>query len=164
MTLEQQSAEAKSARLLDLYARFISGQTLNKQDLASEYGVTTRSIQRDMESLRCFLMEKGLSQEIIYDRRHGGYRMVSSVPSGLTNSEILAVCKILLESRSMRRDEMLPILDKLVDCAVPPEQRQAVKLLIGKANAPTLKLQTIRAITAAIVASCRILLLRCPRL
>ena len=33
MTLEQQSAEAKSARLLDLYARFISGQTLNKQDL-----------------------------------------------------------------------------------------------------------------------------------
>ena len=31
----------------------------------------------------------------------------------------------------MRRDEMLPILDKLVDCAVPPEQRQAVKLLIG---------------------------------
>ena len=131
MTLEQQSAEAKSARLLDLYARFISGQTLNKQGLASEYGVTTRSIQRDMESLRCFLMEKGLSQEIIYDRRHGGYRMVSSVPSGLTNSEILAVCKILLESRSMRRDEMLPILDKLVDCAVPPEQRQAVKLLIG---------------------------------
>lgn len=129
--MEQQSAEAKSARLLDLYARFISGQTLNKQDLASEYGVTTRSIQRDMESLRCFLMEKGLSQEIIYDRRHGGYRMVSSVPSGLTNSEILAVCKILLESRSMRRDEMLPILDKLVDCAVPPEQRQAVKLLIG---------------------------------
>ena len=56
--MEQQSAEAKSARLLDLYARFISGQTLNKQDLASEYGVTTRSIQRDMESLRCFLMEK----------------------------------------------------------------------------------------------------------
>ena len=127
----QQSAEAKSARLLNLYARFTSGQTLNKQALASEYGVTTRSIQRDMESLRCFLMETGLPQEIVYDRGHGGYRMVSRVPSGLTNSEILAVCKILLESRSMRRDEMLPILDKLVDCAVPPEQRQAVKLLIG---------------------------------
>ena len=131
MTLEQQSAEAKSARLLDLYARFISGQTLNKQNLASEYGVTTRSIQRDMESLRCFLMEKGLSQEIIYDRRHGGYRMVSSVPSGLTNSEILAVCKILLESRSMRRDEMLPILDKLVDCCVPEENKRAVQQMIG---------------------------------
>ena len=63
--MEQQSAEVKSARLLDLYARFTSGQTLNRQKLADEYGVTTRSIQRDMESLRCFLMEKGLSQEII---------------------------------------------------------------------------------------------------
>lgn len=90
-----------------------------------------RSIQRDMESLRCFLMERGLPQEVIYDRTLKGYRMINSIPSGLTNSEILAVCKILLESRSLRRKEMLPILDKLVDCAVPPEQRQAVKSLIA---------------------------------
>lgn len=129
--MEQQFAEAKSARLLDIYARFMSGQILNKQSLASEYGVTTRSIQRDVESLRFFLMEKGLPQEVVYDRGHGGYRMVNSVPSGLTNSEILAVCKVLLESRSLRKDEMLPILDKLVECAVPPEQRQAVKILIA---------------------------------
>lgn len=129
--MEQQFAEAKSARLLDIYARFMSGQILNKQSLAAEYGVTTHSIQRDVESLRCFLMEKGLSQEVIYDRGHGGYRMVNSVPSGLSNSEILAVCKILLESRSLRKDEMLPILDKLVECAVPQEQRQAVKMLIA---------------------------------
>ncbi|MDD6880236.1 MAG: WYL domain-containing protein, partial [Firmicutes bacterium] len=99
--------------------------------LAEEYGVTLRSIQRDMESLRFFLMEKGLPQEVIYDRSMKGYRMVNSIPSGLSNSEILAVCKILLESRSMRRDEMLPILDKLVECAVPQEQRRAVKELIA---------------------------------
>ena len=129
--MEQQFAEAKSARLLDIYARFMSGQILNKQSLVAEYGVTTRSIQRDVESLRFFLMEKGLPQEVIYDRGHGGYRMVNSVPSGLTNSEILAVCKVLLESRSLRKDEMLPILDKLVECAVPQEQRQAVKMLIA---------------------------------
>ena len=50
---------------------------------------------------------------------------------GLSNSEILAVCKILLESRSMRRDEMLPILDKLVDCCVPEENKRAVQQMIG---------------------------------
>lgn len=127
----EQASEAKSARMLDIYARFMSGQILNKNDLAAEYGVTLRSIQRDMESLRCFLTEKGLSQEVIYDRRLGGYRVVNNLPSGLTNSEILAVCKILLESRSMRREEMLPILDKLVDCAVPAEHQRAVKALIA---------------------------------
>lgn len=127
----KQVSEAKSARMLDIYARLMAGQVLNKIALAEEYGVTLRSIQRDMESLRFFLMEKGLPQEVIYDRSMKGYRMVNSVPSGLSNSEILAVCKILLESRSMRRDEMLPILDKLVECAVPQEQRRAVKELIA---------------------------------
>lgn len=127
----EQASEAKSARMLDIYARLMAGQVLNKTALAEEYGVTLRSIQRDMESLRFFLMEKGLPQEVIYDRSMKGYRMVNSVPSGLSNSEILAVCKILLESRSMRRDEMLPILDKLVECAVPQEQRRAVKELIA---------------------------------
>ena len=107
----EQASEAKSARLLDIYARLMAGQVLNKTALAEEYGVTLRSIQRDMESLRFFLVEKGLPQEVIYDRSMKGYRMVNSVPSGLSNSEILAVCKILLESRSMRRDEMLPILE-----------------------------------------------------
>lgn len=126
-----QAAEVKSARILDIYARLMAGQILNKASLAEEYGVTMRSIQRDIESLRFFLMEKGLPQEIIYDRTVKGYWMVNSVPAGLSNSEILAVCKILLESRSLRRDEMHPILDKLVECAVPQEQRRAVKELIA---------------------------------
>ena len=127
----EQFSESKSARTLAIYARFLSGQTLNKSSLALEYGVTERSIQRDMESLRCFLTEQGLSQDIIYDRTAKGYRLINSVPRGLTNSEILAVCKILLESRSMRKDEMLPILDKLIDCAVPEDSKKAVKALIA---------------------------------
>ncbi len=124
-------SEAKSARLLSIYARFLSGQILRKTDLAAEYGVTQRSIQRDMESLRCFLAEQQLSQDIVFDRRARGYRLTNLVPKGLTNSELLAVCKILLESRSMRKDEMLPILDKLMECAVPEENRKAVKALIA---------------------------------
>ena len=107
----EQTPEAKSARLLSIYARFLSGQTLNKALLADEYGVTERSIQRDMESLRCFLAEQHLTQDIVYDRRERGYRLVNSIPKGLTNSEILAVCKILLESRSMTKAEMMPILN-----------------------------------------------------
>jgi len=124
-------SEAKSARLLSIYARFLSGQVLRKGNLAQEYGVTERSIQRDMESLRCFLIEQGLAQDVIYDRKLRGYRLTNSIPKGLTNSEILAVCKILLESRSMTKAEMLPILDKLLDCCVPDESKALVKDLIA---------------------------------
>ena len=127
----EEFSELKSARLLSIYARLLNGRVLKKALLAQEFGVTARSIQRDLESLRSFLSNEMLPQDVVYDRAAGGYRLTHARPVGLSNSEILAVCKILLESRSMRRDEMLPILDKLVDCAVPPEQRQAVKLLIG---------------------------------
>ena len=123
--------EAKSARMLAVYTRLMAGQVLNKYTLALEYGISERSVQRDMEALRCFLTEQNLPQDVIYDRRERGYRLVNSVPKGLTNSEILAVCKILLESRSMIQNEMIPILDKLIDCCVPEENKKAVSDLIA---------------------------------
>ncbi len=127
----EQFTEAKSARLLAIYSRLVSGEILEKAELAAQYHVSDRSIQRDMEALRCFFANQALAQDIVYDHRLSGYRLVNQLPKGLTNSEILAVCKILLESRSMRRDEMLPILDKLIDCAVPEESKRAVSALIG---------------------------------
>ena len=123
--------EAKSARLLTIYSRLVGGETLSRTELARDYNVSTRSIQRDVEALRCFIAEQGLAQEIVYGKKFGGYRLMFSEPRGLTNDEILAVCKILLESRSLRRDEMMPILDKLIDCAVPEDSKKAVKKLIG---------------------------------
>ena len=123
--------EAKSARLLTIYSRLVGGETLSRAELARDYNVSTRSIQRDVEALRCFIAEQGLAQEIVYGKKFGGYRLMFSEPRGLTNDEILAVCKILLESRSLRRDEMMPILDKLIDCAVPEDSKKAVKKLIG---------------------------------
>lgn len=123
--------EAKSARLLIIYSRLVNGEVLSKAALAEQYHVSPRSIQRDMESLRCFFANQNLEQDITYDYHMAGYRLVNKLPKGLTNSEILAVCKILLESRSMRKDEMLPILDKLIDCAVPQESKRAVSALIG---------------------------------
>lgn len=127
----ENQAEAKSSRLLVIYSRLVNGEVIRKAELSEQYQVSERSIQRDMESLRCFIANQSLAQEIIYDYKIRGYRLVNNLPRGLNNSEILAVCKILLESRSMRKDEMLPILDKLIDCAIPEDSRRAVAELIA---------------------------------
>ncbi len=127
----EKNAEAKSMRALAIYSRLCGGAVLSRAALAEEYGVSERSIQRDMDTLRTFIAEEGLSQEITFDRRLDGYRLVATASEGLTNSEILAVCKILLESRSMRRDEMMPILDKLLALTVPSQSRKAVAELIS---------------------------------
>ena len=122
---------AKSERLLQIYAKLANGEILKKKELAQHFHVTERSIQRDIEALRCFFAEDELFQHVIYDKTAQGYRLTNRADGPLENSEILAVCKILLESRSMRRDEMFPILDKLVDCCVPAQNRKAVQELLA---------------------------------
>lgn len=124
-------SEGKANRLLDIYTRLVNGAVLNKAELAQQFQITTRSVQRDIESLRCFFADRLLEQDIIYDSRAKGYRLVGSISRQLSNSEILAVCKILLESRSMRRDEMLPILDKLIDCCIPEENKKTIAELVA---------------------------------
>ena len=122
---------AKSERLLQIYAKLANGEILKKKELAQHFHVTERSIQRDIEALRCFFAEDEFFQHVIYDKTAQGYRLTDRAGGPLENSEILAVCKILLESRSMRRDEMFPILDKLVDCCVPAQNRKAVQELLA---------------------------------
>lgn len=124
-------AGVKSMRLLELYSRFSRGDVLQKSELARAFHVTEKSIQRDIEDLRCFFAENRLGQDVIYDTRQKGYRLVNTAPKGLSNGEILAVSKILLESRSLKKSEIFPILDKLLDCAVPDESRRAVSELLA---------------------------------
>ena len=124
-------SEAKSMRLLTMYSRLLDGKILRKRELADEFGIAARSVQRDLESLRIFFAEEMMGREILYDPRERGYRLSHACARGLTNSEILAVCKILLESRSMHRDEMMPILDKLMNCCVPDSSKKAVTSLVA---------------------------------
>lgn len=122
---------AKNFRLLTIADMFRDGRTIKKADLAQTFGVTERSIQRDLEDLRCFFAEETPPREIIYDAKSRGYYLTRQYDSALSNSEILAVCKILLESRSLKKEEMLPLLDKLMKRCVPEENRKAVETLIA---------------------------------
>ena len=126
---------SKNHRVLDLYIRLKEGKVINKSKEAERYGVNERSIQRDIDDIRAFL-ENNNSQgdakqySVVYSHTEKGYVMVDKQTEFLTDSEILAVCKILLESRSMRKDEMQPILDKLITCCIPESSKKAVKELI----------------------------------
>ena len=127
----ENTPEAKSYRLMVIYTQLQKGGILSKTALAEEFGVSARSIQRDIESLRCFLVEQAMPQEIILDRQAGGYRLITKSTSAMSNAEILTVCKILLESRSLRRDEMVSILDKLIECCVPQSSQDIVRRLVA---------------------------------
>lgn len=123
--------KAKAQRLLTLYSWFKEGRIVKKPDAARHFQIAERSIQRDLEELRCFFAEQTPQGEIVYDPKNRGYYLATRDSGLLSNSEALAVCKILLESRSMVKSEMLPILDKLISSCVPEENKSAVLAMLA---------------------------------
>ena len=124
--------DKKVERIINLYNRLAEGEVLNKADEAARFEVNERSIQRDLEDIRAyFANDPESNRELIYDRTQKGYVLVQNQKKSLANSEILAVCKILLESRSLTKEEMYPIIDKLLQCCVPYGNYKKVADLIG---------------------------------
>ena len=93
------------------------------------------SIQRDIESIRDFLHHKvekeGVHNSVIYDSLEKGYRLECTPGMMLNNSEILAICKILLDSRAFTKVEMKEILMKLIHRCIPKSNRKLVMHLIN---------------------------------
>ena len=58
------SSDVKSARVLTIYSKLVSGEVLKKSELEHMFHVTARTIQRDIESLRCFFSEQMLMQTL----------------------------------------------------------------------------------------------------
>lgn len=135
MTTEQKDLKIAKDRLLAMYAQLAEGKPLYKAREAVKYNCSLRSIQRDIEDLRSFFADRsettGVVQELIYDRKLNAYRLVPPLRNLLTNEETFAVLKILLESRSLTKAELFPILEKLISCCVPPDNRRQVTDLIA---------------------------------
>lgn len=124
----------KVSRVLSLYQRFMEGEVVDKETEAARYGVSSRSIQRDISAINNFFEQEteksGVINTIEYDKKKGGHYLNQIYKTKLTNSEILAICKILLDSRAFTKNEMQHILDILVDRCAPQEGKAIVQDLI----------------------------------
>lgn len=125
----------KTGRVLAIYTKLINGCVVNRGQEAATYGVNVRSIQRDINDIRNFLEmngeEQGSSKTVVYDRVKKGYILKQNLQNKLTNSEILALCKILLDSRAFIKKEMEVLLKKMVACCVPQNNQKMVWNLIS---------------------------------
>ena len=96
----------KKFRGLEIYDRLRRGERLVKEDLANEYGVSLKTIQRDIDELRAYLFEKKdeIGEfEIKVKNKEYIYTAVSESDNTLTQQDILALSKILLESRAFNK-------------------------------------------------------------
>lgn len=125
----------KIERVLGIYTKLMNGYLVRKAEEAVNYGVNERSIQRDIDDIRNYLEADGervgCINSVIYDRIGKSYRLEQIYKMKLSNSEVLALCKILLDSRAFTKKEMTEMLDKLISCCVPKANHQLVNDLIS---------------------------------
>ena len=127
--------ENKGFRLLQLYERLSRGEIIRKAELAQKFSVTDKTIQRDIEELRAYLAETRTDAgeaSIVYERNRGGYLLTHTASEWLTNEDVLAVCKILLESRAFCREELDALLKKLLRQTAPQDRAQVRKLILSE--------------------------------
>lgn len=107
----------KGFRLLSMYERLNKGGLLMKAELARQFNVSVKTIQRDIDDLRAYLEEMHTGEQeaaIKYSKSRNGYYLVRFEREWLTNREVLAISKILLESRAFCREELELLIDKLL--------------------------------------------------
>ncbi len=122
-------------RLLSLYERLRQGAVIDKKQEAQTFGVTEKTIQRDLEDLRAYIAEHHStdgSLTLIYDRRKKGYVLNRDERVWLTNQEILAISKILLESRAITCEELNRVLDKLIMQCIPEERKHVKEVILSE--------------------------------
>ena len=127
--------DSKAERILSIYSQLKHGGIVFKEQESLKFGVTSRTIQRDISDIQCFLQnqgnETGEVQEIVFDRKSGGYRMETKFRSQLDGKELLAVCKVMLESRSLVKEEMFPIINKMIQLCSEDEEKVLLKSFIN---------------------------------
>lgn len=110
MIPKEKTADKKIERVLSIYTKLLNGHIVNKAEEALNFGVNERSIQRDIDDIRNYMdlniSDSGVINSVIYDRKEKGYRLEQLYQLRFSNSEILALCKILLNSRAFTKVEM----------------------------------------------------------
>ena len=122
----------KGFRLLSIYERLSKGKTIEKAQIAEMFGVTPKTIQRDIDDLRTYLAETHMTENdvaIKYDKVRNVYYLVRFEREWLTNQEVMALCKILLESRAFCKEELDSVISKLITQVVPNDRKQIESII-----------------------------------
>ncbi|KLU64452.1 hypothetical protein DEAC_c36540 [Desulfosporosinus acididurans] len=128
---EEFDSRTKAIRILSLYDTLSRGNVVNKQQAAINFSVSEKAIQRDINDLRAYLDDQSLNGEgcnisINYNRAKKGYEMIRG-STWLTQEEVLAIAKILLESRAFSKSELNQLLNKTIAQCLPDSRKNVTE-------------------------------------
>lgn len=122
----------RQERLLEIFFRCLRGEEISVQKLAQEYGVSTKSISRNLNDLKAFLAEHRElvgSTELEYSYQNKCYRL--HMDEFLTNQEMFALVEVMIGARAFSKMELLTLISKLKRFTTA-EDRKKLEQIISK--------------------------------
>lgn len=118
-------------RLLTIFLRLQSSAHLSKLQLAAEFGVSEKTIQRDFYLLGHYLESHPIvAAELAYDAKyHTRYLKGKSL---FNKKDILVISKILLENRSLNKEENKSLIDSLLALVSKEEQKEIYQVIASE--------------------------------
>lgn len=123
-------SDNKANRILTIYDRLRKGYVLSKKEIANEFGVNVRTIQRDLDDVRNYLANNFQGEEIIYDYQAKGYIMDNLQNKILSAVEIFVFIKILIESRAFCNEEMNGLINSIFS-SISKSEQNVIKSLVS---------------------------------
>lgn len=107
-------AGTKKNRMLEIFFRAMKGERISVRNLAHEYGVSCKSISRDLNEIKNFLCENRElvgNTELKYAANAKAYYL--EFDGFLLSKELVAVIKMMIGCRAFGKSEMVEIVSKL---------------------------------------------------
>lgn len=125
------SSNSKSQRVLNIFERLNKGEEISKTREAKKFQVSKKTIQRDLEEIKLYIESLTYQNdlELNYNQANSTFSFNRKESSWLRSREVLALLKILLESRAFNKPELDTLLNKLIIQSAP-EHRDEIKKLI----------------------------------
>ena len=113
-------------RILTIYSRLIEGKSFTRDELAQEFGVSLRTVQRDINTIKDFVQDstvEGKEPQTVRCLSSEGYVLDPPMRSMLGQDEAFTLLKMLMECRALTKKEMESLKNKIVECCIPTKQK-----------------------------------------
>ena len=116
-------------RILEIYQDLLDNKEVDIDVKSEKFGVDKKTIKRDLTAVEEFLDTR--YQLEIQKSKPNIYKLSRENAGRLTQTEVLAVCNILLNSRAFSKKEMKRLLDKIIEHNLDKEESKYVTALTG---------------------------------